>query len=87
MTHDVDVIVIGAGVAGLIAADLLVAAGRRVRVLEALVNPSEDCPIPSEHGKPDSHHEQAYGSQLSRVRSAARVSSQVLGGRPRPPVR
>ncbi len=38
MTHDVDVIVIGAGVAGLIAADRLVAAGRRVRVLEALVN-------------------------------------------------
>lgn len=35
MTHDVDVVVIGAGVAGLIAADRLVAAGRRVRVLEA----------------------------------------------------
>jgi monoamine oxidase len=35
MTHDVDVIVIGAGIAGLITADRLVAAGRRVRVLEA----------------------------------------------------
>src|SRR5262245_29725731 len=35
MTHDVDVVVIGAGVAGLIAGDRLVAAGRRVHVLEA----------------------------------------------------
>lgn len=35
MGHDVDVVVVGAGVAGLIAADRLVAAGRRVRVLEA----------------------------------------------------
>lgn len=33
--HDVDVIVVGAGVAGLVAADRLVAAGKTVRVLEA----------------------------------------------------
>ena len=35
VNHDVDVIVVGAGVAGLVAADRLAAAGRTVRVLEA----------------------------------------------------
>ena len=33
--RDVDVVVVGAGVAGLVAADRLVAAGKTVRVLEA----------------------------------------------------